>query len=191
MCLSNISERKIAGEDITCYKYLKVTSGPNPNLKHGDEFSCRIFGSLVNGKISIEKNEVYLCTNNTIADGIHCTEKFGYEYSWVWDCAISDFEGSIPILETPFQEVGVEIGETYSSNLYPCEYDFTLLNVGLHSISDLYDCIEYADKERNCIVVECIIPKGAEYYEGDWDIMVSTIKGYASSKLKYVRIIKN
>lgn len=178
-----ISERKIAGEDITCYKYLKTVQFPNSNVKHGDEFSCKINGVTVGGKISIENGRVYLCTNEPAANGKPCKEKFGYEYSWAWDDAISDFEDVISVLLTPFQEVEVEIGKTYFSELFPNLYNPTILDIGLHSIVDLDDCIKDAKTENDTIVVKCIIPKGSEYYEGRW----SDYKGYASNCIKYMK----
>lgn len=183
MCLQNISERKIAGEDITCYKYLKTAQRISSNVKHGDDFTCKIKGIAVTGKISIDNNIVYFCTNELKANGKACTEKFGYKYSWIWDGDVSDFKDIISVLITPFQEVEVEIGKTYFSDLFPTQLNPTILCKGLHSITDLNDCIE--NTGINNVVVKCIIPKGSEYYEGMW----WDYKGYASNCIKYVEII--
>lgn len=47
---------------------------------NGLRFSAKIKGSYVEGKITVEDGEVYLCQNKF--DGLDCTNKRGYKYSW-------------------------------------------------------------------------------------------------------------
>ena len=46
----------------------------------GRQFRCKIHGKLVEGKIQVENNYVYLCQN--VMRGDNCKDKFGYLYSW-------------------------------------------------------------------------------------------------------------
>lgn len=47
---------------------------------NGLRFSAKIKGSDVEGKITVEDGDVYLCQNEF--DGLDCTNKSGYKYSW-------------------------------------------------------------------------------------------------------------
>ncbi len=49
-------------------------------VKSGTKFSAFIKDIFVQGKIQKENNFVFLCQNNN--DGLNCTNKLGYEYSW-------------------------------------------------------------------------------------------------------------
>lgn len=46
----------------------------------GKKFRCKIYSDTVEGKIQVENGNVYLCQN--IKDGLRCTNRFGYIYSW-------------------------------------------------------------------------------------------------------------
>lgn len=46
----------------------------------GRQFSCRIVGIPVAGKITVEDGGVFLCQN--VCSGIPCRNKHGYRYSW-------------------------------------------------------------------------------------------------------------
>jgi hypothetical protein len=78
----------------------------------------------------------------------------------------------------------VEIGKTYESDLEGHLYDENTIGKGLHSFYNISDCEEDSLREESDMIVECIIPKGASYHEGIFDIFPS----YASNKLKYVKI---
>lgn len=47
---------------------------------NGLRFYAKIKGSDVEGKITVEDGYVYLCQNEL--DGLDCTNKRGYKYSW-------------------------------------------------------------------------------------------------------------
>jgi hypothetical protein len=103
---------------------------------------------------------------------------------------------------TYYREVEVELGETYYS-----KFTFTKsfiyitklkLEEGLHSFKSLNDA-KYFNQNRTLdedrIIIECIIPKGAEYYEGDFyhydkklNINIKSIN-YASNILKYISCV--
>lgn len=90
-------------------------------------------------------------------------------------------KSSSHIYLTPYQNVPVQIGNTYSSVL---RRQGLLINQGLHSL------VNYKDLENlmlnDCIKVKCIIPKGAKYYVGTFKGFAS----YASNQIKYLNIIE-
>lgn len=47
---------------------------------HGRYFRCKIEDEECEGRISIDRGEIYLCQD--ILNGIDSKEKFGYDYSW-------------------------------------------------------------------------------------------------------------
>lgn len=49
----------------------------------GKRFACKIDGTEVIGRITVEHNEVYLCQNEQ--EGNDCENKRGYRYSWAVD----------------------------------------------------------------------------------------------------------
>lgn len=192
MCLriTNIVA-KIAKNDIICYKYLaKKTCISDEFLSkiHGKPFTAIIKNLESSGVISCSDNQIYFCTNNPIFNGRSCDEKFGYSYSWMKDFAVHsikiDGEDYIPkyadCLITPYRDFKVEIGSEYTS-------EFTLVNnsvrKGLHAYKFLKDTKIYSTTEN--VIVKCIIPKGANYYEGTF----MGDEAYASDRLKYVEII--
>lgn len=65
------------------------------------------------------------------------------------------------------------------------------VDLGLHSFAQM----ETAGKEAKSYgeaLVECVIPKGAKYYEGQFEpIDGRRVKSYASDKLKYVKVLKD
>lgn len=79
--------------------------------------------------------------------------------------------------KTPFYYMEVELGKTYTSVLQ-VDQDGTI-NKGLHSYANKVDTGFYA-------LIECVIPKGATYYKG----IGLREPGYASDKLRYVKLIK-
>lgn len=105
-------------------------------------------------------------------------------------CFIGHLENQF---KTLYQLATVELGKTYKSKLkyerpsYYCH----VVEDGLHSYAT-YEDAHWASIRNplmripNPIVVKCIIPVGSWYYVGRFDLK----KSYASSKLKYVEIIK-
>ena len=194
MCLKLTSERarkQIAKEDIVVYKSLKFKMIISQNLsevKHGDSFKGIIRDTKCEGKISInDNNEVYFCTNEECLDGMYAKDKLGYKYSWKFDERVKKIiandvlvYGEKPVgYETLYQFAEVKIGETYTSELIKEDEE---VNKGLHSYAKRKDAIS----DSGAITVKCIIPKGSEYYKGDFCSCIS----YASDTLTYVEIVK-
>lgn len=85
---------------------------------------------------------------------------------------------TVETYETPFYHMGVALGKTYAA-------DFVIMDNkvfdGLHSFKNdplgaTYD---------NSVIIECVIPKGATYYEGSG----LGLACYASNKLRYVKVL--
>lgn len=79
---------------------------------------------------------------------------------------------------TPYYYMDIELGKTYYSVL-----EKTCGNIyhGLHSFAEIQQTLYIGQ-----VLIKCIIPKGATYYEGEglWE------PGYASNELKYIKIVK-
>jgi len=188
MCLENISEKRVAEEDIVCYKYLKVESRPKLNFvpKSGTAFEGRINRIDCTGKITRENGKIYFCTNENNIDGKDCKKKWGYKYSWVLDQCVMfiTINGKILIdykenqFVTPYQRVIVEMGKTYRSEIEVNKRN--QIEQALHSYVNIPEDEEFSH------IAKCIIPKGATYYEGTFDGK----RSYASNKLKYINIIE-
>ena len=99
-------------------------------------------------------------------------------------------------LETPYTYSGVEMGETYKSNV---AYDSNArtVDVAIHSFANFTDSITEAETEvdwqrifncvDNIIIALCEIPAGSIVYKGTFaDGLIS----YASSSIKYKRILR-
>ena len=93
---------------------------------------------------------------------------------------------------TPYIFQVINIGETYTSilkreknicNPYLLRLFKTSVNRGLHSFAYKVDAKIDIDSEKE-IIVKCVIPIGAKYYEGTFADCVS----YASTTLKYIEI---
>lgn len=94
-------------------------------------------------------------------------------------------------LNTFYQEVPIVIGETYISAIEGGESLWSsksiAIGVALHSFISLRKLLEAINIDRDDVrVVECIIPKGSEYYLGEFE---SKNDAYASNQLTYVRIV--
>jgi hypothetical protein len=74
------------------------------------------------------------------------------------------------------------IGRTYS--VPKLGYSFGEVNEGFHSYKHDYEAKSQRSGE---VTVECIIPKGALYFEGRNN---GTSDGYCSTKLKIVKVIE-
>ena len=188
MCLtlkSNKTKSKIAKKDIICYKRLKFfpTIIDKSTIKDGDEFTGVINKTECSGKISIESDRIFFCTNHLVLCGTDSSNKHGYNYSWVFDNTVTSIiinnkEVVDLKMVTPYREFPIEIGKTYDSKLIKKdEYVYE----GLHS----YKTLDDAKSDYIRIYVECIIPKGSKYYEGKFNID----DAYASDKLTYVKIL--
>jgi len=188
MCLENISEKKTATEDIVCYKKVRVFDGQVDlsSLKSGDTFIGKIKDIQCEGKISIEDEELFFCTDDIRFDGQYCQKKFGYKYSWQLDNKVKSIliNGKklkiFKIYKTVFQYFEIQIGKSYTSKLKVCEGN--VVTIGLHTYKNFND-IYCGSNQR---IVECIISKGSKYYEG----LFNDSESYASNNLKYIKFIK-
>ena len=189
MCLeliSNKTKSKIAKEDIICYKrleYLPIID--MSTIKDGDEFTGIINDVKCSGKISLEFNRIYFCTNYSKLNGAASSNKHGYLYSQLFDndatsIIVNNKELIDLKIQTPYRNFIVEIGKTYNSVLVK---NNGYVHEGLHSYKNPIDTKKY----NYGIYVECIIPKGSKYYEGTFCNRYS----YASDKLTYVKIIED
>ena len=188
MCLelkSNKTKSKIAKEDIICYKRLEhLPIIDKSNIKDGDEFTGVINEFECSGKISIESNKIYFCTNHPMLCGSYTQNKYGYIHSWVLDNTVTSIiinnkEVVDLKIATPYRNFPIEIGKTYNSKLIKKD---EYVHEGLHS----YKNLDHAKKYYIKFYAECIIPKGSEYYEGKF----VDEDAYASDKLTYVKIIQ-
>jgi hypothetical protein len=113
------------------------------------------------------------------------------------------FLGFIKKYKTPFYHAKIEIGKTYYSdfeyNIYSMKSLMTyVIEKGLHTFTTHKGAIsQIAELKLNKIthrrfcVVECTIPKGTEYYIGEFgNGLTYSLPSYASSELKYNKIIK-
>ena len=188
MCLeliSNKTKSKIAKEDIICYKRLEhLPIIDKSNIKDGDRFAGVINNMECSGKISIESNKIYFCTNHPMLCGTDSQNKHGYIHSWVFDNVVTSIiinnkEVVNLKIATPYKYFPIEIGKTYDSELIKKD---GFVHEGLHSYKNLDD-----SKQDIGIYVECIIPKGSKYYEGKF----VDDDAYASDKLTYVKFIED
>jgi len=189
MCLEleKIVKPSIAKEDIECYKYLLPEMIPAIEF-HGKKFSGSIRDTECTGAISINKSNVFFCTDEIDIDGRNCANKLGYKYSWVFDdnVEVINVDG-VNVTDkmytdgyvTPYQREVVEIGKTYISDL---DTETNNIEIGLHSFVHFNNL----PARNENVFVKCIIPKGSQYYKGKFDFDDS----YASDKLTYVEIIK-
>jgi hypothetical protein len=204
MCLELKSESvkpQIVENDIVVYKFLKVIK-LNPEF-HGKEFTGVIDGFTVKGKISIG-GDVFFCTDEIHLNGFKGDDKLGYKYSWAIDENVKSIKvDGVEIIKdgcildnakfltflTPYQNVEIKIGETYKSELI--KYGLSI-EEGIHSFKSLEAAIYYASLEEKRIVAKCIIPKGSEYYVGEYSVGIYgyySYISYASDTLKYVEIL--
>lgn len=188
MCLeliSNKAKSKIAKKDIVCYKRLEyLPTIDMSTIKDGDEFTGVIHTVQCSGKISIESNKIYFCTNHPRLCGLDSKNKYGYNNSWIFDNTVTSIiinnKEVIDLkIVTPYRNFPIEVGKTYDSQLIKKNGD---VYQGLHSYKNLDDF----KNSYVTIYAECIIPKGSEYYEGKFGVS----NAYASDKLTYVKIIQ-
>ena len=189
MCLeliSNKTKSQIAKEDIICYKRLEYIPTVNMStIKDGDEFTGVINTFECSGKISVESNNIYFCTNHPILNGSDSLNKHGYNYSWIFDNTVTSIiinnKEVIDLkIATPYRWFPIEIGKTYDSELIKKD---EYVHEGLHSYKNLDHAKNYYVK----FYAECIIPKGSKYYEGKF----VDDDAYASDKLTYVKILED
>ena len=189
MCLTLISNKtksKIAKEDIVCYKRLEFFPTIDMYIvKDGDEFHGVINECKCSGKISIESDKIFFCTNHSNLNGSDSLNKHGYINSWVFDPSVTSIiinnKEVIDLkIVTPYRRFPIEVGKTYDSKLIKKD---EYIHEGLHSFKNLDDAKNYYSK----IYAECIIPKGSKYYEGEF----IDYAAYASDKLTYVKILGN
>ena len=186
MCLSNVKKLNVATKDIKCYKrvFPKHVLIDGYVKYHGKAAKAIINCIEVDGVISINLSDrLFICSNNIHFEGKHCAEKFGYAFFWIFDENVSSIKcGEVELVDavykTPYRALSVKIGNTYKSSLIK-EHD--KVHIGLHSFLNK----THARADGWGTVVECIIPKGSQYYKGMFDEYPS----YASTALTYVKTI--
>jgi hypothetical protein len=187
MCLERISEKMVADRDITVYKRLVMKPVINPKLNN-KPFSCKISNVLVEGKLSVEREQLFFCTNDIRFSGEEADDKKGFKYSWVLDHQVDlktlRVEGkkmktvSEEFLATPYQGTPITLGKEYESEIsFITENGRDAIMKALHSFKSQRN----ARGDGSGFVVKCIIPKGTEYWEG-WFYGIPSI---ASRKLIY------
>lgn len=103
---------------------------------------------------------------------------------------------------SPFQEFEYELDKEYETKMtvelsgdiegeYITDY-WREVEEGFHTIASEKTTVYFAERRtatfrghHRYVVVECVIPKGASYYEGTW----RGSAGYASDKLKVVKVL--
>ena len=197
MCLTlkNANTKsKIAEEDIVVYKRLIEVDFPKPGY-HGKEFTARFCGRKCSGVISEQDGDTYFCMNNNYVGSLKVNEMFNYRTAYLPEKGLDGIFRNVMVnevsvdtikkLTTPYQYVKIKIGSTYNSAL---EKTSNEIREGLHSFKHLSDAIEDGDG----VYVQCVIPKGSEYYEGIFIVRrngVGYAESYASDKLTYVKIV--
>lgn len=190
MCLSDISKKMIASKDIVVKKQLVKCAIVKPSKKlHGKPFTATILNYnkkyFVSGHISIDDNRIFLCSDHEKADGLCIKDKHGHTFSWLLNSTVLhltiDGKKCPTGYKTPYLQVNISLGETYTSPIIVTEYQN--IDVGLHSylMEAVVNCAE------NGIIVKCIIPKGSEYYVGTFDGQRSLV----SNCLRYTHEILN
>lgn len=176
MCLYAISERLVAKKDIICYKNI-VKFNENvvrKKYKEGEEFTGIINGIKCSGKIHFESTigytepSIYFCTNEKLLNGSSCKDTLGYNYSWIFGLLVTElnkFNNPI-VYYTPIRNMRIKIGKTYKGKL---ENNKHRIDKGFHA---------YTKKNIESVNVKCIIPKGSEYYLGDYNEIVSNCIKY-------------
>jgi len=94
---------------------------------------------------------------------------------------------------TFFECFPIEIGETYHSEIRVDKRNESI-GIAIHSFKYLKDLLNYLNMDYEdrifcgykIHIARCIIPKGSEYYTGDFEDLG---KSYASSSIEYLRII--
>lgn len=184
----------VADRDITVYKRLVMKPVINPEL-NDKAFSCKISNVLVEGKLSVERGLLFFCTNDALFNGEEAFDKKGFKYSWVLDRRVNlktlKVEGKKPkalfkeILSTPYRGMPITLGEEYESEIsFITGSGSNAILKGLHSFKDqrgaIFDGLGF--------VVECIIPKGTEYWEGYFfgEPCIASRKLVYGSKLKKI-----
>ena len=96
--------------------------------------------------------------------------------------------------QTYFTDDEVIIGRAFIAKPILSQYDLDRVNLYedcleggfIHSFVNKKDAREFARTRYYIDVVECIIPKGTYYFEG---INSDDTEGYASTQIKYVKVI--
>jgi hypothetical protein len=197
MCIQidkKVTEPKVATEDIVCYKEVKESRLPlDIKQYHGKEFTGKtVDDKEIKGIINVEYllfggDSLFLCTNHHFLNGTAGSDRHGMGYSWHFDDDISELmvDGVSILTEsyrTPYQEMYVEIGKSYTTtlgkiNIKDDRYNYNEVEEGFHT---------YAENPDRIFTVKCIIPKGSKYYES---FKGSYYKELCSDKLNYVELI--
>ena len=179
-------EPQIAKEDIVVYTELQRVYEPCPEY-NGKVFVAELYDERIWGRISIENDVIFLC-QDAKSDGMECKDKKGHIHSWELGANVTNLiingKKAKEYFIVPFEKTVVKIGETHKSRLtrifyYGCSYKIS------EGIRSYVNAPLKGDLKRNEILVQCIVPKGARYYEGDFVLNESI----ASDIIKYVKII--
>ena len=187
MCLNLKPNAKIqiATEDITVYKKVYPTTIIKRGLKTGDVCTAIIKGYVVNGVISIEEKEIFICYNNSNIVGCSCNNKQGFPHSWCVDSMVTsiivnDKEYIQPGYKTQYRQFKIILKHTYKSKLIiEKEIGYNFVNIGIHSFVNI-------PVHMTTNVIKCIIPKGSNYIVGSFNCQ----KSIASDKIKYLEVVK-
>lgn len=171
MCLDNVGELKTALEDVVVFKRLEPARRiQDVEQYHGKPFIGVINDVAVHGKITVEAECMFFCTDFGIANGAQCNNRHEFKYSWRLDAAVDleslKIEGEkmfkVANYQTPYRNFLITLGEKYESQLVKDEWDE--VDLGIHSFTTLED----AKDDGFGVVVQCIIPTGSNYYEGEF-----------------------
>ena len=182
MCLRNASELKTAKKDFVVFKVLKVICTPKqPEDEwvkyHGKSFTGVIAGITCEGKIYADGENVWFCTDDWNLDGSNSPDRLGYDYSYIMDSTIISIKVDdeelmeISRYQTPYRQSDIIPSSTVQSALVMTTYN--RIGEGIHAYMSREGAEHDAGGKLDMIIVECTIPKGAEYYEGEFNHVAS------------------
>lgn len=183
MCLTvTDSTKHTAADNIIVYKpVIKTSLVDVSDVTHGTPFKGVIYGIPCEGKIAIEGDTIFYCTNEIELDGAIADDRLGYSYSWRQDKKVQRIEvNGVQIFKpgylTPYRDYVVTLNVVCNSKL---RFDGKSVYEGFHSYKRY---TEAANSVYSVCVLKCVIPKGAEYYKGTFD----GAESYASSQIIFL-----
>lgn len=97
------------------------------SLKSGQRFKANIYNEEIEGKLSIENDELYLCQD--YEDGNECTNKQGYKYSWTHDQAVSNLKVYNSSTKR-WQSISIKVEEGLRIFDYECKVSKNSVSIG-------------------------------------------------------------
>ena len=190
MCLNKVTTKEplIAEKDIVCYKVLKKVFRLKPHVLNKSECIMTMHdGTIIKGAVFFLEHYQWVCHNDPNFFGSYSTNFLEFKYTWRIDHFVKEvMVNGENVLEVSYKTLylsfPVKLGETYTSKL---EKRFSTVEVGLHSYKE-----KLSLKNNKFVVVECIIPKGSNYYCGEHFSMLGSLSSYASDTLKYLTLSK-